>query len=263
MAKDPERHNKSSVFRVASWNCNMALHRKLEALDELDADIAILPEIARPDIVARKAPGFIADRCVWDGGNPNKGLGILAKSYHWEFRLDDSYDPSNGIVMPVQVSGPVQFNLMAVWSLHVNGKKATSNAPGAVIRALETSAEFCRDAPLVVAGDFNNSAIWDRPGNVNNMAAIDEILRDYGLVSAYHVAYSAQLGSEPDPTLYWRDRKRDGYRYHIDYIYIPRAWTRAHYSLTVGGFDDWVGSGRSDHVPLVVEFPMAAVTASS
>jgi len=241
----------------------MALHRKLGALAELNADIAILPEIARPDIVARKAPEFVADQCVWDGNNHHKGLGIWANCARWKLQLDESYDPVNGIVIPVRVSGPVHFNLMAVWSLHVDGKKATSNAPGAVIRALQTSSDFCRDSPLVVAGDFNNSAVWDRPGNMNNMIAIDELLKDYGLVSAYHIAYSAQFGSEPDPTLYWRDRKKDGYRYHIDYVYVPEAWVKGHFSVTVGRFEDWVGNGRSDHVPLVAEFPLESVTNAS
>ena len=42
-------------MRLVTWNCNMALHRKLEALRSLEPDVAILSECARPDIVAERA----------------------------------------------------------------------------------------------------------------------------------------------------------------------------------------------------------------
>lgn len=251
--------NDRANFRLTAWNCNMALHRKLDALESLGADIAVLPEVAHPYVVAGKSPRFIADRCVWEGHNQHKGLGIVASSERWHMRLHESYDPGNAIILPVSVDGPLRFNLLAIWSLHVDGKKATARSGGPVVRALENAREFCRGAPLVVAGDFNNSVIWDKPGNVNNMTAIDDLLQDLGLVSAYHHSRNLALGAETDPTLYWRDRRIDGPRYHIDYIYIPRDWSGVKYSLQVGRFERWVGSGLSDHVPLTISFPLEAL----
>jgi endonuclease/exonuclease/phosphatase family metal-dependent hydrolase len=106
--------------------------------------------------------------------------------------------------------------------------------------------------PLVVAGDFNNSAIWDRPGNMNNMVAIDAALGELGLASAYHIAMNRSLGNEDHATLYWRDRKKNGYRYHIDYIYLPTSWFDRSVQFSIGEFDDFVANKLSDHVPLSV-----------
>ena len=60
-------------------------------------------------------------------------------------------------------------------------------------------------------------------------------------------------GGETAPTIYWRDRKRDGPTYHLDYIFLPASWVEGVREMTVGSFDDWCGSGLSDHVPVVVE----------
>jgi hypothetical protein len=94
----------------------------------------------------------------------------------------------------------------------------------------------------------SNCASW-----ANNHAAAVADLHRLGLVSAYHVARGVAQGAEPEPTLYWRDRRRDGPVYHIDYCFVPRRWTARLAQVVVGGFDAWVGSGLSDHVPLIVE----------
>ena len=45
-----------------------------------------------------------------------------------------------------------------------------------------------------------------------------------GLVSAYHAIRGEAHGPETVPTLYWRDRTKDGPTYHIDYVFLPVAW---------------------------------------
>jgi hypothetical protein len=55
------------------------------------------------------------------------------------------------------------------------------------------------------------------------------------------------------PTLYWRDRKKDCPTYHIDYICLPAPWLGRVRELAVGTYEDWCGSGLSDHVPMVVD----------
>jgi hypothetical protein len=35
--------------------------------------------------------------------------------------------------------------------------------------------------------------------------------------------------------------------------FVPRRWTTRLSRVIVGGFDEWVGAGLSDHVPLMVE----------
>ena len=66
------------------------------------------------------------------------------------------------------------------------------------------------EGPVVVAGDLNDSAIWDKPNGARPFATKVDLLRQRGLVSAYHEVLDVRFGEESDPTIYWRDRKADG-----------------------------------------------------
>jgi exodeoxyribonuclease III len=50
--------------------------------------------------------------------------------------------------------------------------------------------------------------------------------------------------------------KRDGPTYHIDYIFLPTQWLGHVRELDIGTFEDWCGSGLSDHVPIVVDIDL-------
>ena len=70
---------------------------------------------------------------------------------------------------------------------------------------------------------------------------------------AYHTLRGEPQGQESVPTLYWRDRKKDGPTYHIDYVFLPAQWLGRVREMAIGTFEDWCGSGLSDHVPIVVD----------
>jgi hypothetical protein len=36
-------------------------------------------------------------------------------------------------------------------------------------------------------------------------------------------------------------------------VFVPRPWAGLISELTVGSFEEWCGSGLSDHVPVVVD----------
>ena len=59
-------------------------------------------------------------------------------------------------------------------------------------------------------------------------------------------------GAETVPTLYWRDRTKDGPTYHIDYVFLPSRWI-GKARVDVGTFETWCGAGLSDHVPVIVD----------
>jgi exodeoxyribonuclease III len=113
--------------------------------------------------------------------------------------------------------------------------------------------QFIKESPTVIAGDFNDNVRWDRPTKRNNHGVDVSELTDLGLRSAYHYARAVEQGFEPEPTIYWRNRKIDGPRYHIDYCFVPEKWTKSISAVTVGLFEDWVGVRLSDHVPLIVD----------
>jgi len=239
--------------RLVAWNCNMALHRKLDALRALDPDVAVISECADPEQL--QARGVDLDGVsgpVWIGTNRHKGLAVFGFNGY-------SVQPAEQIgwalrhVVPVHVSGPVDFNLLGVWALNISGGFSRKHQVGPLRRAISRYASFLTELPGIVAGDLNHNVIWDKPGWRNNHKGTVERLERLGLVSGYHVLSGEQQGLETEPTIYWRDRTRDGPTYHIDYVFLPDYWVPHIREFTIGGFDEWCGSGLSDHVPLVLD----------
>ena len=231
----------------------MALHRKFTALSRLQPDIVVINECAEPErLTARGALTGVQGEPIWIGDNPNKGLAVFAFNDYTIQRAEPFY-PTLRYIVPVHVSGPKSFNLLAVWAQNASAGITRKHQLGPLRRALTKYQSFLTEQPCVVAGDFNNNAIWDRFGwRINHMRAVTTLQR-YGLVSAYHEIHDEAQGSESIPTLYWRDRKKDGPTYHLDYIFLPQDWAEDIHEFMVGSFEDWCGSGLSDHVPIVVD----------
>lgn len=53
---------------------------------------------------------------------------------------------------------------------------------------------------------------------------------------------------EAEPTFYMH--KKEGQSDHIDYGFVPRGMIESDVEVTVGGYNDWIGS--SHHMPMVV-----------
>ncbi len=148
---------------------------------------------------------------------------------------------------------PVDCNLLAVWAQNGSGGVSRKHQLGALRRALTKYERFLAERPSIVAGDFNNNVYWHRPGwRINHGNAVAGLER-LGLASAYHTVRGEMQGKESVPTLYWRDRKKDGPTYHIDYVFLPAHWLGHVRESAVGTLEDWCGSGLSDHVPIVVD----------
>jgi hypothetical protein len=199
-------------LRIVVWNCNGALHRKWERLLALRPDVAVVAESAHPEILRRKAPRFAFAYCEWDGWNRDQGLAVFSFG---ECALERTAQESKyQIFMPLQVRGPHPFHLLAVWAFSVMAPfRAITNSPS-IRAALAHYTPFLSSAPSVVAGDFNSSPIWDRPGERSNHAESVADLRERGLESAYHLSTGCSPGAECDATLF-HGRKIES-RYHID-----------------------------------------------
>ncbi len=240
-------------MRLVAWNCNMALHRKFEALLDLAPDIAIVSETANPAILAERSPNkWFKHDPVWMGDNPHKGLGIFAFGDYW---LSPAFKAGKRqrYIAPVAVGGPAAFNLLGVWAQNASAGITRKHQPGPLRIALNRYKDFLAERDSVVAGDWNSNAIWDKPGwRINHMAKV-RALEALGLTSIYHERYGEAHGAESIPTHYWRDRREDGPTYHIDFAFIPRTWLPRVKHCNVGAFADWCGNRLSDHVPIVVE----------
>jgi exodeoxyribonuclease-3 len=241
-------------MRVVAWNCNMALDRKVDALLALQPDIAIVCECAEPErLRARSKSSWIEGEPVWIGRNPHKGLAVFGFN-GYGVRLAASYHPSLRYLAPVHVDGRSECNLLAVWAQNASAGINRKHQLGPLRRGLSRYKAFLGERPALIAGDLNSNTIWDKPGwRINHSTKVRILEESFGLVSAYHTIRGEAHGAESEPTLYWRDRTKDGPTYHIDYVFLPAAWIGKVSHLSIGTFETWCGAGLSDHVPVVVD----------
>jgi exodeoxyribonuclease-3 len=248
--------SKGGAMRIVAWNCNMALDRKFGALLRLRPDIAIISECAEPGrLFAKGGAERLSCDPVWIGRNPHKGLAVLGFN-GYAVTLAEGFQASLRYIAPVKVSGAITCNLLAAWAQNASAGLTRKRQSGPLRRALARYRGFLAGQAAIVAGDLNNNVIWHRPGWRMNHGVAVEILKDYGLVSAYHAITGEAQGSETLPTLYWRDRRKDGPTYHIDYVFLPESWVAHIRELGVGSYEDWCGAGLSDHVPVVVDIDL-------
>jgi endonuclease/exonuclease/phosphatase family metal-dependent hydrolase len=74
-----------------------------------------------------------------------------------------------------------------------------------------------------------------------------------GLVSAYHDWFDEEQAAESLKTFHREGKGSHRPAHHIDYAFIPAAWTSRLVSVTVGTVADWVDGGLFDHTPLTIE----------
>ena len=225
-------------MRLVTWNCCRGdCTKKVSLLDSWRPDIAVIQECAKPFVQS--------DRCLWFGDNPNSGLAVRS-SNAYQLRALPVVPEAPKYVIPIEVTGPTEFVLFAVWTL---GEK-----PHPYVRAASRAVELYRDLierrPTVLIGDFNSNAIWDseHPAEMNHSALVRQLER-LDLVSAYHHARKETHGGEREPTFYFQWNRAKPF--HIGYCFVPRAWAPRIKRVDVGSFDGW--SSHSDHRPLLVD----------
>lgn len=150
-------------------------------------------------------------------------------------------------VVPIAVNGPRSFVLFAVWTL---GEKPLPYVEAAST-AIDMYASSFATSQVVMMGDFNSNAIWnkDHPSSLNHAAMVTRLDR-HRLVSAYHHNRGLEHGCEPkhDHTFYLYGHEDKSY--HIDYCFLPQTWVAEIEQVVIGNYPDW--REHSDHRPLLV-----------
>jgi exonuclease III len=223
---------------LVSWNCCRGpFQKKVALLDTLNADIAVIQECARPPSES--------ETCLWFGDNPRQGIAVIARPPYSLARLPARRSVPKFIV-PVAVSGPRAFTLLAVWSK----SRQKHNYVEAVVKGVRMYRELLTAGPAVVMGDFNSNTIWDKSRAADrNHSALVKILNELGMVSTYHAHFNEAQGSETRPTYYfqWKETQT----YHIDHCFIPAKWAEAITRVEIGTYEEW--KLHSDHRPFIVE----------
>jgi hypothetical protein len=159
-------------------------------------------------------------------------------------------------MIPVEVRGPVALNLLAVWAFNHRVPASVTPNPTTTEEAVKRYVPFLRAATPLVAGDFNASAIWDKPKNPS-FASLNQTLSGLEMFSAYHAMTGEAFGAESSPTLFWQRKPHQ--KYHIDYAYVHRAWRERMRRLEVGTAEMWLK--HSDHAPMVLEVDLSPTSA--
>ena len=177
-------------MRIVTWNCCRGAYVKnLPLLDCLMPDIAVVQECAKP---AQES-----ETSLWFGDNPHQGIAVTAAA-PYKVRLLTPLDDVPKYVVPIAVSGPVDFTMLAVWSKD----KQPYRYIRAVVKAVEMYRGLIAASPTVLIGDFNSNVIWDKghPRDLNHSSLVKK-LAELGLVSAYHAFHNEQQGAVSVPLL--------------------------------------------------------------
>jgi exodeoxyribonuclease III len=228
-------------IRLVVWNCADGFARKASVLEALQADLAIVPECRR----AALAKTEIDERRIcWVGPEKGRGLAIISGE---EWTLEAvSLDFRDQWFLPVIVRrGSFELRVLGIWV------KPYEDYIAPTLRTLEKCKAFLSNNPAIVAGDFNQNTIWDKATSKRRFADVIAKLADLNLVSAWHAFHAETHGQESKPTLYFRRSIKE--TFHIDYAFLPNEETWKVSRVEIGSYEDWVLTGYSDHVPLIVE----------
>jgi exodeoxyribonuclease-3 len=232
-----------ATMKIVSWNCPNRFAEKAHLIYEMRPDIAVIQECAKKDLAALEREGYSA---LWFGSNEKKGLAVFAAS---PWTIEEIAPPDNWWVVPIQVSGPVNFLLIAIWAWDPS-KRGYAGYVEQITEAFRNHFEWFGRGPVIAAGDFNSSSEFDKHITGDNHSSIVSLLEKRGLTSAYHHFYGQQHGDEKTHT-YHHTWNRDK-PFHLDYIFVPHEWRTRLNSIDVGDVDEWIS--HSDHCPLVANF---------
>jgi exonuclease III len=231
-------------MRIVTWNCNGALRKKFEHLNQFDADILVIQECEDPALATLKSYPTWAVNHLWVGPTKNKGIGVFAKPEHTLKPVTIDHKPLE-LFLPCLV-GPDEWPLLATWTREANSP--TFRYIGQLWKFLVGHKGFLADEAAMLVGDLNSNARWDVWDRWWNHGDCVRELEALGLTSAYHRHLGEAQGQETRPTFFLhRNREK---AYHIDYAFAGPRWRVKH--VEVGEVDHWLAI--SDHLPVVVDF---------
>lgn len=224
-------------MRIISWNCNMGFEKKRDMVMSLQPDIVVLQECSAKDIANTDAPFK-----HWVGSNKHKGMAIIGFA-NYKYTIDGSYTQEWPWFLPVRVED-VPLHILGLWACV---KDQRLRYVRVTHQAIDHYVRFLSMSPMIVIGDFNSNAIWDRRYPERSHSQLVEKLGRLGLVSAYHTLRGETQGQEVTPTQFmYRNLAKS---YHLDYAFISRSLSRS-CELLIGEPGEWLH--KSDHMPLIL-----------
>ena len=224
----------------------MAFRKKGQLIQIEQPDILIVPECEHPDELI--SLNLNATSTLWHGTNRNKGLAVFSFG-EYSLSLMDIHNGDIKIVCPISVTGgKIDFTLLAVWTQKT--KDRDYRHIGQVWKAIHFYEEILTGKKVIIAGDFNSNAIWDKKHHLASHSMTVKKLSELEIHSVYHNHFSQPQGKEIHPTFYLY--RHENKPYHIDYCFVSRYFMERLTTVEVGEYENW--KAYSDHSPLIVNF---------
>lgn len=233
------------MIKLLTWNCQGAFRKKFMPIAAMRPDLAVIQECEHPDRISWK-DGNPPTRVAWFGEKPARGLGVFSWT-DFTFEPLEGYDPSIRHCIPLRVTAPYTFQLIAIWAMDHPDDRHSYSAQ--VYHALGAYRAWIQAGDTVLMGDYNSSTLTTPRSRLGNHATLTLDLHNLWLVSAYHQFYHERQGQERRFT-FFHGRKSER-RGHIDYIYLPSRWLRRLVNVQLGDPQDWLHF--SDHCPVIVQ----------
>lgn len=237
-------------MRFVSWNCCEGFDRKLPLLRELGCELAVLCEVPE----AAPAP-TLTDADVswsWVGDGSRKGLALAG----FGIDLDPVPPPTGAGVLSTAAAASLGVGVLGIWTM----KPAGSTYGAQVVATIEAYEPWLRTNSVIVAGDFNIAPGRSQDQRTGQLRRAFGLLGDLGYVSVYHHLTGDPYGEEQLATYFHRRHQDDPW--HIDFCFVQKDVIERVTSFEVGTYGDWVATGHSDHVPLIVDVAVDTSTRS-
>ena len=142
-------------MKILTWNCNGAFRKKIEFLQQIEADIYIIQECENQQQSKGAYEAWLPN-LIWKGNNKNKGLGVFARE---DYKLEQLYweDFELELFLPIRVND--NFQLLAAWTKYANSP--TFQYIGQLWKYLQLHEELIKVQPTLICGDLNSNAQWD------------------------------------------------------------------------------------------------------
>lgn len=221
-------------MRLVGWNANYNNHHRtfdenVALLEPFKADVMVISETAPPQ------PG---DRAFFVGGMP--GLAVVARD-GIELLPHPMNDGAPHLLAGFHASGPVQFDLLATWTVEGVGRSYHR----VLMEALERYADLWASGRAVMLGDFNSTSKAIK--QIRSHPKFVQAALDRGLVSAYHEQTGEAHGEETVDTF----RLSSGKRLHIDYGFVSQSLIGS-VRCRIADEPRWFEIG--DHRPIILDF---------
>ena len=222
-------------MKIISWNCNGKFREKYSSIIEENADIYVICECENPaESKSKEYKKFAGDNYYWVGDYHYKGLGIFANENINLDKIDGLNEEfKNFIALRVNET----FSMLGVWAMPKYVE---------MIHDYFDANIDLFDESLIMCGDFNSNAIWDKFHGMKNQTNLNSKLENQKLFSAYHTFAGEKQGQETKATFY--QTRHLNQPYHIDYVYSGENVIDAFEIL-----DHYKWITLSDHLPIVFE----------